>query len=63
MERVVEEPSRRSVSSVLLLCDRGGADLDATGRPKILMHKEWFDPKEEPYDKERNAYQGLEMSL
>ena len=39
--------------------DRGGADLDATGRPKILMHKEWFDPKEEPYDKERNAYQGL----
>jgi hypothetical protein len=39
--------------------DRGGPDLDATGRPKILMHKEWFDPKEEPYDKERNAYQGL----
>ena len=33
--------------------DRGGAALDTTGRPKILMHKEWFDPKEEPYDKER----------
>ena len=28
--------------------DRGGADLDAGGRPKI--HKEWFDPKDEPYD-------------
>ena len=22
-------------------------------------HKEWFDPKDEPYDNERNAYQGL----
>lgn len=35
--------------------DRGGADLDATGRPKILVHKEWFDPKAEPYDNERDA--------
>jgi hypothetical protein len=39
--------------------DRGGADLDAEGRPKILAHKEWFDPKDEPYDNERNAYQSL----
>jgi hypothetical protein len=39
--------------------DRGGADLDATGRPKILMHKEWFDPKKEPCDNERDAYQSL----
>lgn len=39
--------------------DRGGADLDATGRPKILVYREWFDPKEEPLDNERDAYQGL----
>jgi hypothetical protein len=36
--------------------DRGAADLDAYGRPKILAHKEWFDPTDEPYDNERNAY-------
>ena len=35
--------------------DRGAADLDAAGRPKI--HKGWFNPKDEPYDNERNAYQ------
>jgi hypothetical protein len=39
--------------------DRGAADLDAAGRPKILTHKGWFDPKDEPYDNERNAYQSL----
>jgi hypothetical protein len=39
--------------------DRGGADLDAGGRPKILAHKEWFDPKGERYDNERSAYQSL----
>jgi hypothetical protein len=25
--------------------DRGAADSDAEGRPKILVHQEWFDPK------------------
>lgn len=39
--------------------DRGGADLDSDGRPKILRHKAWFDPADEPFEKERNAYQGL----
>jgi hypothetical protein len=39
--------------------DRGAADLDADGRPKILTHKEWFDTKDEPYDNERDAYQSL----
>ena len=39
--------------------DRGAADLDAAGRPKILTHEGWFDPKDEPYDNERNAYQSL----
>jgi hypothetical protein len=39
--------------------DRRAADLGAEGRPKILVHKEWFDPKDEPHDNERNAYQSL----
>lgn len=39
--------------------DRGGADLDATGRPKVLVHKSWFDPRQEPHADERDAYQGL----
>jgi hypothetical protein len=39
--------------------DQGGADFDETGRPKILQHKAWFDPAQEPFREERNAYQGL----
>ncbi|KAB0676224.1 NAD(P)H-dependent oxidoreductase [Aureimonas leprariae] len=39
--------------------DQGGADLDETGRPKILRHKDWFDPADEPFRNERDAYQGL----
>ncbi len=35
----------------------GGADeADKTGRPKILRHKEWFNPDEEPFDEERDTY-------
>jgi hypothetical protein len=39
--------------------DQGGRDFDETGRPKILQHKAWFDPAQEPFREERNAYQGL----
>jgi hypothetical protein len=39
--------------------DRGGADLDPTGRPKILRHKHWFNPDVEPFKDERDAYQSL----
>jgi hypothetical protein len=39
--------------------DRGGADIDPDRRPKILVHKEWFDPRDEPYEDERNAYQSV----
>jgi hypothetical protein len=39
--------------------DQGAADLDDSGRPKILQHKAWFDPAEEPFRNERDAYQGL----
>ena len=36
--------------------DGGGDELDDTGRPKKLRHKEWFDPDEEPFDNGRDAY-------
>ncbi len=36
--------------------DGGGAELDDDGRPKLLRHKEWFDPDEEPFDDMREAY-------
>ncbi len=39
--------------------DGGGDDYDESGRPKVLRHKEWFDPKQEPFKNERDAYQGL----
>jgi hypothetical protein len=38
----------------------GANELDGDNRPKILRHKEWFAPSEEPYQGgEREAYQGL----
>lgn len=39
--------------------DGGGAEIDASGRPKILRHEPWFDPAQEPFRHEREAYQGL----
>ncbi len=39
--------------------DEGGDELDETGRPKILEHKNYFNPEEEPFENERNAYAPL----
>jgi len=39
--------------------DEGGNELDETGRPKILRHKEYFDPNTEPFENERDAYAPL----
>lgn len=39
--------------------DEGGDELDATGRPAILGHKNYFDPQKEPFDNEREAYAPL----
>lgn len=36
--------------------DGGGDELDADGRPKILRHKEYFDPADEPFENNRDAY-------
>jgi multimeric flavodoxin WrbA len=39
--------------------DGGGDELDESGRPKKLRHKEWFNPDDEPFDDGRNAYAPL----
>jgi hypothetical protein len=39
--------------------DGGGDESDATRRPKMLRHKEYFDPAEEPFENDRGAYAPL----
>jgi hypothetical protein len=39
--------------------DGGGDELGDDRRPKILRHKEWFDPEEELFANERDAYAPL----
>jgi hypothetical protein len=36
--------------------DGGGDELDDSGRPKLLRHKQYFDPQSEPFDSERDAF-------
>lgn len=39
--------------------DEGGDEMDETGRPKKLRHKEWFDPEREPFRDPCDAYAPL----
>ena len=39
--------------------DAGGDELDGQGRPKLLRHKEWFDPQNEPFRNNRDSYAPL----
>ena len=39
--------------------DEGGDEMDETGRPKILQHKSYFSPQNEPFENERDAYAPL----
>ncbi len=39
--------------------DEGADELDEAGRPKILQHKHYFNPNEEPLKNERDAYAPL----
>jgi hypothetical protein len=39
--------------------DQGANEVDEEGRPKILRHKEWFDPHDWPWEGDRNAYAPL----
>ena len=36
--------------------DGGGDEIDETGRPRILRHPSYFDPKDEPFENERESY-------
>ncbi len=39
--------------------DEGGDEFGADGRPIMLQHKEYFNPEEEPFNNERDAYAPL----
>ncbi len=39
--------------------DDGGDEINENGRPKILKHEEYFNPEEEPFEDDRQAYEGL----
>lgn len=39
--------------------DGGGDELDETGRPKILDHKHYFNPDDEPFENDRDSYAPL----
>ncbi|PSR53767.1 hypothetical protein AHMF7605_09640 [Adhaeribacter arboris] len=39
--------------------DEGADEMDETGRPKILRHKHYFNPENEPFTREREAYAPL----
>lgn len=39
--------------------DGGGDELDSDGRPRILRHREYFDPAHEPFENERDSYAPL----
>ena len=39
--------------------DGGANDMDESGRPKLLRHKQYFDPKDEPFTHERDAFRPL----
>ena len=43
--------------------DEGADEMGADGRPDKLRHKRWFDPGQEPFDDERNAYAPLVWQL
>jgi NADPH-dependent FMN reductase len=39
--------------------DGGGDELDEDERPKLLRHKEYFDPEKEPFENDRDSYAPL----
>jgi multimeric flavodoxin WrbA len=39
--------------------DGGGDELTASGWPKILKHRSWFNPEEEPFEQMRDTYAPL----
>ena len=39
--------------------DDGGDEIGVDGRPKLLAHEDYFDPREEPFDDQRQAYAPL----
>ncbi len=48
-----------AVNRLELPPDAGANELDVSGRPKKLRHAAWFNPDDEPFEHERDAYRPL----
>jgi hypothetical protein len=59
MERTFEEPAGGPFSRILLLRRSRWGRSGCRRATEDTSSKEWFDPKDEPYDNERSAYQSL----
>ena len=59
VEKTVQEPPGGADGRLLLLWRSPRGDLDARVDQGYSLIREWFDPKEEPYDNERDACEGL----
>jgi hypothetical protein len=57
MERTFEEPAGGPFSRILLLRRSRWGRSGCRRATEDTSSKEWFDPKDEPYDNERSAYQ------
>ena len=47
------------LAAFLCYGDGGGDELNADGRPRLLKHREYFDPAREPFEDMRETYAGL----
>src|SRR5919109_19308 len=54
-----EELSRNHLEGRTAAFFGGGDELDASGRPRLLRHPEYFDPGAEPFEDERQVYAPL----
>lgn len=46
-------------AAFFLYGDEGADEMDEAGRPKLLKHKNYFNPETEPFENERDAYAPL----
>jgi len=49
----------RTYGRVFFYGDCGGDELDASGRPRVLQHKAYFDPSQEPFHDMRESHAPL----
>ncbi len=58
-EKLSQNHFEGKTSAFFCYGDGGGDELDKSGRPKILKHKNYFNPDQEPFKDMRDAYAPL----